>query len=93
MTFPADLPGIIEYRNSVGIIRQLPRTKAESVGGNGNTNANVIHPTIPPGVTAWRVPPSIDWLPLDQLPPHWMPFLNRRRGSAMDPRPPIKDAK
>ncbi len=87
MNFPADLPEILEYRLGVVLIRALPRRPVFYVGSSGKTNATEVCPRIPHGATGWRLTTEEEWKPLDTLPAAWMPFLNRERGTQMDPRP------
>lgn len=93
MTFPDDLPGILEYRCGVVIRHALPRTPVETLGSSGKTTAPWVCPTIPIGADAWRLVTETEWHPLDTLPKAWMPFLNRERPSPMDPRQPLDGTK
>ncbi len=85
--FPEDLPWIIEYRVGKMVLTTLPRRPVNFRGSSGTTDASTVRPRIPVGTDAWRVPPSLKWLRLDRLPKHWIPFLQRERGTPMDPRP------
>lgn len=73
--FPADLPHYLEYCVGKQVFPTLPRREIENV--NGVTNARVVHPRIPVGCTGWRRPPQREWKPLAELPPEWLPFLER----------------
>jgi hypothetical protein len=89
--FPADLPGIMWYRVGVTARSTLPRNPVESVSSSGATNAALVCPQIPVGADAWRADPNDSWKPLGLLPPAWLPFLNRKRGTPMDARRPLND--
>lgn len=91
MDFPADLPGILHYRVGATVRATLPRTPVVYVSSSGSTNAATVCPCIPLGATGWRLAGEREWKPLSALPAAWMPFLNRARGSAMDPRPAMKE--
>jgi hypothetical protein len=84
---PDDLPGIIYWQLDYAVLTSLPRTPVRFVGSGGATNAAIVRPCIPFGTRAWRTQPDNPWLPLDDLPTHWLPFLNRKRETEMDPRP------
>jgi hypothetical protein len=88
MTLPDDLPHVIDWRmkSRAVVLTSLPRRPVEHTSSNGQTNAAVVRPTIPVGADGWRVRDGDPWRPLDQLPPHWLPFLNRARGTSHDPR-------
>jgi hypothetical protein len=75
---------MVSYRVGDMIIHALPRRPVQGVGGNGQTDAAVVTPQIPVGADAWR--DGNEWRPLSEIPPAWMPFLNRERGGPMDPR-------
>jgi hypothetical protein len=68
------------------ILTALPRRPVRIKGSNGESDAAVVRPRIPYGATAWSVDGET-WRPLHELPNHWMPFLNRQRGTEMDARP------
>ncbi len=89
MTFPPDLPWIVEYRVGCTVRGALPRRRVESISSSGETNARIVCPTIPYGADAWRVAGG-DWQPLESIPEAWRPFLMRQRGTLMDPRPPLE---
>jgi hypothetical protein len=87
MNFPDDLPWMIEYQVGTVVLTTLPRRPVSFRGSSGTTDANVIHPRIPVGCTAWRPAGEMAWRPLLEIPRHWLPFLQRERGTPMDPRP------
>ena len=90
MDFPDDLPGMLEYRMTSGIVlTALPRRPVETVGSSGRNTAPIVKPTIPHGANAWRRATETEWRPLSTLPAAWLPFLNRQRGTVMDPRPRV----
>jgi hypothetical protein len=64
----------------------LCRQPVRFVGSSGTTNAATICPRIPSGCDGWRRAGENDWRELKTIPPHWMPFLNRERGTELDPR-------
>lgn len=89
MEFPEDLPGIIEYHMRSGVIlHALPRRPVETVSTSGKTTASYVRPTIPLGCDGWRLVAEEAWRPLSDLPMAWRPFLDRKRGTPMDPRKP-----
>jgi hypothetical protein len=93
--FPADLPEILCYRlgtyhGQEVILKQLPRTPVHYVGTSGCTNAAQVCPRIPHGATGWKHAGEEGWRELCTLPRHWFPFINRERGTEMDPRPGLK---
>lgn len=90
MDFPADLPDILEYKLGDVLIRALPRTPIRFQGSGGRTNCTDVCQRIPHGAAGWRLMSEATWRPMATLPPHWMPFLNRKRPSQMDPRPEVK---
>jgi hypothetical protein len=96
--FPPDLPHVLHYRlpsavrckgamydSGITVRVALPRTSVQFLGSSGISNAQQVCPTIPPGADAWRVPGG-DWQPMNTIPLAWKPFLERQRGSEMDPR-------
>lgn len=87
---PADLPGMLEYRcpTSLGpvVITTLPRRPVESISSSGKTTAVTLHPNIPLGADGWRLATENEWHPMAELPRHWLPYLERQRGTVMDPR-------
>lgn len=83
---PDGLPWIIFYRLGDLVKSALPRTPVMFVGSNGGTNAAIVCPQIPSGATGWQLAGETLWKPLRDLPPEWLPFLNRRRGTRHDPR-------
>lgn|SRR5262245_20301956 len=87
---PDDLPEIIYWQLDFAVLTSLPRTPVQYVGSGGATNAAIVRPHIPYGTRAWRESEDGPWRPLKHLPPHWLPFLNRKRGTEMDPRPKDK---
>jgi hypothetical protein len=89
MTFPPDLPWLIEYRLDFAVLTAMPRKPVEFIGSSGATNAAQVCPRIPYGARAWRVPGG-PWRPLSEMPKDWLPFVNRERGTEMDPRPKLK---
>jgi hypothetical protein len=89
-SFPDDLPWMIEYRCGGTVRTALPRRPVEAVSTSGDTNARIVCPTIPHGCTGWRLPGNLCWRKLESLPPHWLPFLNRERGTWLDPRRPLR---
>lgn len=99
MGFPADLPEVLIYRLSYSryykawiVLPTYPKRPVATISSSGNTDANRIRPRIPFGCTGWRLltdPPG-QWRQLDSIPSCWMPFLNRERGSPMDPRPKLE---
>lgn len=90
MTFPDDLPWVIFYRCGSTSRIGLPRRPVHYVGTSGNTDARDVCPQIPYGCTGWKINQYHPWRPLTELPKHWLPFLDRERGSEMDPRPKRK---
>jgi len=100
MTFPDDLPLVVVYRlgsypdrdRKLAPITKCtyPRRPVVSISTSGNTDAAMICPRIPHGCTGWRLLTDAedDWKPVEALPPHWLPFLNRERGTFMDFRSP-----
>jgi hypothetical protein len=84
---PDDLPGIIYWQLDFAVLTSLPRTPVRYVGSGGATNAAIVRPCIPIGTKAWSQSADGPWRHLQELPSHWMPFLNRERGTEMDPRP------
>lgn len=86
MDLPDDLPGIIEYRCGPVVRHALPRTPVSCYSSSGRTNAPEVCPTIPIGATAWRLASDTQWRKWSELPKHWLPFLQRKRGTVMDPR-------
>jgi len=93
VTFPDDLPEILFYRLGTAThpvsLPTLPRRPVRYVSSNGQTDAAIVCPRIPYGAQSWRIDPEDEWQPLDTIPKHWLPFLNRERGTEMDPRPKI----
>lgn len=85
--FPPGLPCIIEYACGPVVRYSLPRTPVEFISSSGKTTAAIVCPTIPRGTSGWRLSHQEEWRPLTELPEPWLPFLNRRRGTVMDPRP------
>jgi hypothetical protein len=97
MEFPSDLPHVLHYRLpskyrvpgtydcGVTVRVTMPRRAVRFISTSGVSNAPETCPTIPPGADAWRLAGG-DWQPMSAIPPEWMPFLERRRGSEMDPR-------
>ncbi len=85
MKFPDDLPELVEYRIGVTVRGTLCRRPVRFIGSNGATDSPQVCPQIPIGTDAWRLPGG-DWKPLEAIPKHWMPFLDRERGTEMDPR-------
>lgn len=92
MIYPADLPNVIEYRCGKTVRISLPRQPVKYISTSGNTNAAQICPMIPYGCDGWRLSADKDWRPLKTIPAHWMPFLNRERGTELDPRPKKAEA-
>ena len=95
MVFPDDLPIILEYRlgtypSGVCTVVALPRTPVKFLSTSGNTNAHDVCPKIPFGCTGWKRMGDLEWKPVSELPESWLPFLNRKRPSEMDPRPPTR---
>ena len=86
--FPDDLPGILHYRVGKTIRIALPRTPVAYHGSSVATNATQVCPQVPLGCSGWQLvtDPKGFWRELSELPPAWMPFLNRERGTVMDPR-------
>jgi hypothetical protein len=76
MNYPDDLPWILEYRVGDTVRATLPRRKVENVSSSGDTNANEVCPRIPVGADAVRRVGG-PWRKLEDLPKHWLPFLNR----------------
>lgn len=87
MQFPDGLPAILFYCCGPVIRVAMPRTPVEFISSSGKTTAPYVCPTIPIGASGWRLADREEWRPLCELPPPWLPFLNRQRGSVMDPRP------
>ncbi len=77
MTYPDDLPYMLEYRCGSVVLTTLPRTPVVNISTSGDTNAKIVKPNIPYGVTGWRRCGEMEWRPLSELPAEWMPFLNR----------------
>lgn len=91
MTFPDDLPWMVEWRmNGPGerpcVLSSLPRRPVTAQGTSGKTDACIVRPQFPAGANAWRLP-GREWQSLAAIPKHWMPFLDRKRESALDFRP------
>lgn len=86
MIFPNDLPGILHYRVGNTVIVTLPRKPVQFVGSGGSTTAATVCPRIPYGCSGWRRVSETEWRGIDTLPVAWLPYLNRERGSEMDPR-------
>lgn len=84
MTFPDDLPSLIEYRTGDQVLRTFPHRPVEAISSSGDTNAKWIRPQIPIGATGWRLAHETEWRPMKAIPASWLPFLNRPKGSAMD---------
>jgi hypothetical protein len=74
---PDDLPGILYYRVGCTVRATLPRRPVSYVGSSGATDAAQVCPNIPHGADAWREEPAGAWRPLKELPPAWLPWLNR----------------
>lgn len=87
MAFPDNLPYILYYRVGKAVIPTLCRQPVKYISSSGVTNANVVCPTIPYGADAWRLRDTDPWQSFKDLPTAWLPYLNRVRGSEMDPRP------
>lgn len=93
VTFPDDLPEILFYQ--LGTARHpvsqptLPRRPVRYISSSGLTDSAIVCPRIPYGAQGWRVDPEDAWQPLDTIPKHWLPYLNRERGTQMDPRPKL----
>lgn len=85
---PYSLPEIIYYRCGNVILTALPRTPVAFKGSSGATNAAIVKPRIPLGVTHFGA--TIDgvrkWRPISEIPKEWLPFVQRNRRTAMDPR-------
>lgn len=90
--FPADLPWILEYQVGRTVRMTLPRREVRFVGTSGDTDANEVCPRIPLGATGWRRAGEMEWRGLEEIPRHWLPFLQRERETEMDPRPKMKGA-
>ena len=87
MNFPDDLPEIMEYLTRSGTaIYTLPRTPVETISSSGKTNACYVCPEIPYGAIGWRRVWEKEWHVMEDIPAEWMPFLQRERGTQMDPR-------
>lgn len=94
--FPDDLPWVVVYRLGMSrghdgepcpIVKStLPRRPVSFIGSSGNTDAAMVCPTIPHGCTGWKLLGETEWKPISELPPHWLPFLQRERGTAHDSR-------
>jgi hypothetical protein len=89
MDYPDDLPWIIYWRTRVPL-QSLPRRVVTSISTSGVTDANIVRPQIPYGASGWRLRDDQPWQPMDSLPKHWLPFLDRERGTALDPRPKLE---
>lgn len=85
MSLPADLPDILYYRVGRTVRVTLPRRPVEYVSTSGVTNAHQVCPQIPYGADAWQVAGG-PWRPLSEIPAHWLPYLQRERGTAHDSR-------
>jgi hypothetical protein len=90
LTFPEDLPWMIEYRVGSTVRITLPRVPVHYVSSSGSTDAAIVCPRIPLGCTGWRRAGELAWRSLKDVPRAWMPFLDRERGTEMDPRPKPK---
>jgi hypothetical protein len=86
MTYPPDLPWMLEYRVGATVIMTLPRRPVFFISSSGATDAAIVHPQIPYGCTGWRRVGEEAWRALETLPDHWRPFLQRERGTELDPR-------
>lgn len=86
MAYPEDLPIILYYRVGKTVRVTLPRSPVQNMSTSGVTNADEVCPQIPHGATAWQVANG-PWRPMNELPRHWMPFLERERGTELDCRP------
>lgn len=86
MKFPVDLPWIVEYRCGKTVRATLCRHPVAFIGSNGATDSPQVCPQIPLGCDGWRLVGESDWKPLEDIPAHWKPFLERERGTEMDPR-------
>jgi hypothetical protein len=87
MDIPPDLPYLIYYQLDFAVLTAFPRRPVVYVGSSGTTDAAQVNPQIPYGTRAWRLAITEPWRPLAELPKAWMPFLERKRPSEMDPRP------
>lgn len=87
MTYPDSLPGILFWKVGATSRTALPRKAIEYLGSSGRTNQHDVCPQIPVGATAWQLATDTHWRPMTTLPKAWLPFLNRERGTALDPRP------
>jgi hypothetical protein len=85
--FPDDLPLMLEYRVGSTVRPTLCRRPVRYIGTSGKTDAPMICPRIPRGADAWRRCGETVWYGFEQIPEHWLPFLQRMRESEMDPRP------
>ena len=90
MTFPDDLPHMLEYRVGCTVRTALPRRPVQSISSSGQDDAALVCPQIPYGATAWRRATEETWHPMRELPEAWLPFLNRERPSPMDFRPALE---
>jgi len=86
MTYPDDLPHMLEYRVGTVVLTTLCRRPVEYISTSGDTNADIVRPRIPFGCDGWRRVGTRLWQPLSTLPKEWMPFLNRERPGPLDPR-------
>jgi len=97
MKFPDDLPHMLEYRlggvivggrmTRIVVLPCLPRRPVRYIGTSGKTDAAHVVPRIPVGCTGWRLVGETGWRRLQDLPEHWLPFLDRKRETELDPRP------
>lgn len=90
MKFPEDLPEILYWRMGECVKPTLCRRPVSYQASSGRTDAPEVCPQIPYGADGWRLSDDEPWRPLSELPQAWLPFLNRPRGSEMDPRPKVQ---
>jgi len=90
MDFPASLPWMLEYRTGSVVMTTLCRRPVRFISTSGDTDAKIVTPQIPVGCDGWRRIGETEWHPLSDIPEEWMPFLQRERGTALDPRPKVE---
>jgi hypothetical protein len=87
MNLPDDLPFMIDYLVGKVVLTTLPRRPVSPISTSGDTDAKIVRPQIPYGTTAWRRTGETVWRSLSAIPKHWLPFLDRQRGTEWDCRP------
>jgi hypothetical protein len=106
VVFPDDLPSVIvwllnTYPDMTGqnggrpcdvVLASYPRRQVESISSSGDTNADTVRPQMPYGWKGWRLLGETVWHGLMEIPPAWLPFLDREKETPMDPRTdPVKE--